>query len=179
MSRFTHKSSLAFILAIAVTVSAAGQLSSKEIDHLVEDAMEKFTVAGVAVGIVKDGKIIHARGYGVKSVDTNDPVDAHTAFAIASNSKAFTTTALTMLVEEGKLSWADRVIDHIPEFKMYNDYVTQNFNIQDLVTHRSGLGLGAEMLGCHHRDTDSGGERLIGWPGQTPSAEAGQGRLKS
>ncbi len=146
MSRFTHKSSLAFILAIAVTVSAAGQLSSREIDHLVEDAMEKFTVAGVAVGIVKDGKIIHARGYGVKSVDTNHPVDEHTAFAIASNSKAFTTTALTMLVEEGKLSWADRVIDHIPEFKMYNDYVTQNFNIQDLVTHRSGLGLGAGDL---------------------------------
>jgi CubicO group peptidase (beta-lactamase class C family) len=146
MSRLTLKSFATFILAIAVTVNAAGQLSSKEIDHLVEDAMEKFTVAGVAVGIVKDGKIIHARGYGVKSVETNAPVDEHTAFAIASNSKAFTTTALALLVEEGKLSWTDRVIDHIPEFKMYNDYVTQNFNILDLVTHRSGLGLGAGDL---------------------------------
>jgi CubicO group peptidase (beta-lactamase class C family) len=146
MSRLTRKSSLAFILAIAVSVAAAGQLSSKEIDRLVEDAMERFTVAGVAVGVVKDGKIIHARGYGVKSVETNAPVDEHTAFAIASNSKAFTTTALAMLVEEGKLSWTDRVIDHIPEFKMYNDYVTQNFNIQDLITHRSGLGLGAGDL---------------------------------
>jgi len=146
MSRFTRKSLLAFILAITVTVTSAGQLSSREIDHLVEDAMEKFTVAGVAVGVVKDGKIIHARGYGVKSVDTNAPADEHTAFAIASNSKAFTTTALAMLVEEGKLSWTDRVTDHIPEFKMYNDYVTQNFNIQDLVSHRSGLGLGAGDL---------------------------------
>ncbi len=146
MSRLNRKSSLAFILAFAVTLTTAGQLSSKEIDHLVEDAMEKFTVAGVAVGVVKDGKIIHARGYGVKSVETHAPVDEHTAFAIASNSKAFTTTALAMLVEEGKLSWTDRVIDHIPEFKMYNDYVTQNFNIQDLVTHRSGLGLGAGDL---------------------------------
>jgi CubicO group peptidase (beta-lactamase class C family) len=146
MSRFIYKSLVAVMLVFIVSVSAAGQLSSKEIDHLVEDAMEKFTVAGVAVGIVKDGKIIHARGYGVKSVETNAPVDEHTAFAIASNSKAFTTTALSLLVEEGKLLWTDRVIDHIPEFKMYNDYVTQNFNIQDLVTHRSGLGLGAGDL---------------------------------
>ena len=119
---------------------------SREVDQLVEDAMEKFTVAGVAVGIVKDGRIIHAKGYGVKSVETGEKVDAYTAFAIASNSKAFTTAALAILVDEGKLCWQDRVIDHIPEFKMYNDYVTRNFNIQDLLTHRSGLGLGAGDL---------------------------------
>lgn len=131
-----------FILVIPVL----GQLSSREIDQLVEDAMEKFTVAGVAVGVVKDGKIIHAKGYGLKSVETGEKVDEHTSFAIASNSKAFTAAALAILVEEGLLSWKDRVIDHIPEFKMYNDYVTQNFNIQDLLTHRSGLGLGAGDL---------------------------------
>lgn len=123
-----------------------GQLTSREIDILVEDAMEKFTVAGVAVGVVKDGQIIHAKGYGVKSVDSGEKVDEHTSFAIASNSKAFTSAALAILVEEGLISWQDRVIDHIPEFKMYNDYVTQNFNIQDLLTHRSGLGLGAGDL---------------------------------
>lgn len=125
---------------------AWGQLSSAEIDRLVEDAMEKFAVAGVAVGVVKDGEIIHAKGYGVKSVDNGLPVDEHTSFAIASNSKAFTSAALAILVEEGLLNWQDRVVDHIPEFKMYNDYVTQNFNIQDLLTHRSGLGLGAGDL---------------------------------
>ena len=130
--------------AVALPVNA--QLSSEEIDHLVEDAMEKFTVAGVAVGVVKDGKVVHARGYGVRSVKTGEKVDQHTSFAIASNSKAFTATALAILVEEGKLSWQDRVVDHIPEFRMYNDYVTQNFNIQDLLTHRSGLGLGAGDL---------------------------------
>jgi CubicO group peptidase (beta-lactamase class C family) len=66
--------------------------------------------------------------------------------AIASNSKAFTTAALSMLVDEGKLKWDDKVIDHVPEFKMYNDYVTANFTIIDLLTHRSGLGLGAGDL---------------------------------
>lgn len=121
---------------------AFSQVSSQEIDAIVQNAIENFTVAGVAVAVVKDGKIIHQKGYGLKSIDSKVKVNEHTNFGIASNSKAFTTTALAMLVEEGKLSWTDRVIDHIPEFKMYNDYVTQNFNIQDLLTHRSGLGLG-------------------------------------
>jgi CubicO group peptidase (beta-lactamase class C family) len=136
-----------FLVAIHLSgVSVCGQPTSAEVDQLVEEAMEKFHVAGVAVGIVKDGRIIHARGYGVKSVETNEPVDEYTSFAIASNSKAFTTTALAILVEEGKIHWTDRVVDHIPEFRMYNEYVTQNFNIQDLLTHRSGLGLGAGDL---------------------------------
>lgn len=122
------------------------QISSGEIDQLVEEAIDKFNVAGVAVGIVKDGEIIHSKGYGVKSINTKDKVNKHTNFAIASNTKAFTTAALSILIDEGKLSWQDKVKDHIPEFKMYNPYVTDNFNIQDLLTHRSGLGLGAGDL---------------------------------
>ncbi|MFH6604318.1 serine hydrolase [Maribacter algicola] len=118
------------------------QVSSKQIDAIVQKAMDEFTVAGVAVAVVKDGKIVHQKGYGVKSIETGEKVDEHTNFGIASNSKAFTTTALAILVEEEKLRWTDKVIDHIPEFTMYNDYVRQNFNIQDLLTHRSGLGLG-------------------------------------
>jgi len=140
------KSFLSLLFTFIIVIHSTGQITSAGVDQLVEDAMEKFVVAGVAVGIVKDGEIIHARGYGVKSVETREPVNKHTSFAIASNSKAFTTCALALLVEEGKISWQDRVIDHIPEFKMYNDYVTQNFNIQDLLTHRSGLGLGAGDL---------------------------------
>ena len=131
--------SLALIIGMGTSFA---QLTNKEIDKLVNDTMDKFEVAGVAIGIVKDGKIIYTKGYGVKSIETKKKVDEHTQFAIASNSKAFTTTALALLVEEGKLSWQDKVVDHIPEFKMYNAYVTNNFNIQDLLTHRSGLGLG-------------------------------------
>jgi len=146
MKTINLKTLFSLLLVLSLLVQVSGQLSPGEIDILVEDAMEKFTVAGVAVGIVKDGEIIHAKGYGLKSVDSGEKVDEHSSFAIASNSKAFTSAALAILVEEGKLSWQDRVIDHIPEFKMYNDYVTQNFNIQDLLTHRSGLGLGAGDL---------------------------------
>ncbi len=127
-------------------VSGYGQITSSEVDKLVKDAMDKFDVAGVAVGIVKDGIIIHKKGYGVKSIDKNGKVNEHTQFAIASNTKAFTTAALSILIDEGKLTWQDKVVDHIPEFKMYNAYVTSNFNIQDLLTHRSGLGLGAGDL---------------------------------
>ncbi len=130
------------------------QISSSEIDEIIENAMETFNVTGVAVGIVKDGEIIFTKGYGVKSIETNAAVNEHTGFAIASNTKAFTTTALAILEEEGKLSWHDKVVDIIPEFKMYDPYVTANFNIQDLLTHRSGLGLGAGDLMIFPDSTD-------------------------
>ncbi len=128
------------LLFIACNINA--QYTDQQIDSLVNHALEKFEVVGTAIAIVKDGRIVHNKGYGVKSVQNGDKVDEHTNFAIASNSKAFTTMALAMLVEEGKIDWKDKVIEHIPEFKMYNAYVTENFTIRDLLTHRSGLGLG-------------------------------------
>lgn len=135
---------LLYIVLLSTNVFA--QLSSKQIDSLVQNAMVKFNVAGVAVAIVKDGKVVHEKGYGVKSVTTKLPVDEHTNFQIASNSKAFTTAALSILIDEGKLNWKDKVRTYLPEFKMYNDYVTENFLIEDLLCHRSGLGLGAGDL---------------------------------
>jgi CubicO group peptidase (beta-lactamase class C family) len=134
------------VMILTFHVKASCQLTSAEIDLLADRALKAFNVAGAAVGVVKDGKVVHTRGYGVRSVEIGEPVDEETLFAIASNSKAFTTAALAILVDEGKLSWEDRVIDHIPEFSMYNDYVTRHFNITDLLTHRSGLGLGAGDL---------------------------------
>ena len=137
--RIVFAITLFFILKITTAFS---QVTSQEIDKIVLQAMDDFSVAGVAVAVVKDGEIIHQKGYGIKSINTNEKVSKNTNFGIASNSKAFTTTALSILVEEGKISWTDKVIKYIPEFKMYNDYVTQNFIIEDLLTHRSGLGLG-------------------------------------
>ncbi len=134
-----------FLICLAPSLTFA-QLSSQQIDSLVAVALVKFKVAGAAVAVVKDGKVIHSKGYGFADIDSKKAVNENTNFQIASNTKAFTTTALAILEEEGKLKWTDKVIDHIPEFKMYNDYVTQNFNIQDLLTHRSGLALGAGDL---------------------------------
>ncbi|WP_350628834.1 serine hydrolase domain-containing protein, partial [Pseudoalteromonas sp. CAL260-MNA-CIBAN-0059] len=80
--------------------------------------------------------------FGVTNLDTNKKVNKDTLFGIASNTKAFTTAALAKLVDEGKLSWDDRVIDHLPEFRLYDSYVTREMRIRDLLSHRSGLGLG-------------------------------------
>lgn len=142
MKSMMTKLCTAFLFTLLITPVAYSQYSSKQIDSIMAHAMKTFRVAGAAVAIVKDGKVIHSKGYGVTSITTKKPVNEHTNFGIASNSKAFTTTALAILVEDGKLSWKDKVRDHIPEFKMYDPYVTENFNIQDLLTHRSGLALG-------------------------------------
>lgn len=146
MKKITRLSAFVLTFGLLATRLTYAQLSSKEVDLLAQKAMEKFNVAGIAVAIVKDGRIIHEKGYGVKSITTKQPVDAHTNFQIASNSKAFTTAALSILIDEGKIAWKDRVKTYIPEFKMYNDYVTENFLIEDLLCHRSGLGLGVGDL---------------------------------
>ena len=126
--------------------SGAQALTSEEIDVLVANTMKTFDVPGIAVAVVKDDALIHSKGYGVRSMKTGQKVDSNTLFGIASNSKAFTAAALGMLVDEKKLDWNDRVIDYIPEFRLYDPYVTNEFTIADLLTHRSGMGLGAGDL---------------------------------
>ncbi|MGV1018802.1 serine hydrolase [Empedobacter falsenii] len=138
------------ILLSTITLAsftAFGQnISNQTIDQVTENAMKTFDVPGMSVAVIKDGTIVHSKGYGVKSLKTGEKVKSNTNFGIASNSKAFTAAALAILVDEGKIKWDDKVITHIPEFKMYNDYVTKEFTIRDLLTHRSGLGLGAGDL---------------------------------
>jgi CubicO group peptidase (beta-lactamase class C family) len=147
------KFNISLLLLLAFSIHSFAQISEEEVDNVVNRALTAFNVPGIAVAIVKDGKAILSKGYGIKSIQTNEKVDANTLFGIASNSKAFTTAALAMLVDEGKLKWDDKVISYLPNFKMYNDYVTNEFTIRDLLTHRSGLGLGA-------------GDLMI-WPGKS------------
>ncbi len=138
---------LSILLCIVLaTTNYAQIITEKEIDNLVERTLKTFDVPGIAVAVVKDGKIIHAKGYGVRSLNTKEKMTETTLFGVASNSKAFTAAALGMLQDEGKLKYDDKVTDYIPEFKMYNPYVTEEFTIRDLLTHRSGLGLGAGDL---------------------------------
>ncbi len=137
---------LTIILSGSILFSTAQPLSSKSIDSLVERSMKAFNVPGIAVAIIKDGKVIHSKGYGVRSLNTQQKTDENTLFGIASNSKGFTAATLGILVDEGKIKWDDKVRDYIPEFKLYNPYVTEEFTIRDLLTHRSGMGLGAGDL---------------------------------
>jgi CubicO group peptidase (beta-lactamase class C family) len=125
---------------------ATAQPVPKDFDAYVEKVLKTFNVPGAAVAIVKDGKVVLVKGYGVKTIGTNDRVDSKTNFSIASNTKAFVGTSLGILVEEGKIKWNDRVVDHLPWFQLSDPYVTKEMRVIDLLVHRSGLSLGAGDL---------------------------------
>lgn len=111
-----------------------------DLDSYVANSMKTFDVPGMAVAIVKDRKIVVAKGYGVRKLGDPTPVDEHTMFGIASMTKAFTTAALATLVDAGKLSWDDPVYQRLPGFVMFDPYVSHEVTVRDLLTHSSGLG---------------------------------------
>jgi CubicO group peptidase (beta-lactamase class C family) len=133
---------LSAILWCLVTTSSSAQSSVAfaELDAYIETARSEWQVPGLAVAIVKGGEVVFIKGYGVREVGKGELVDDRTLFAIASNTKAFTSAALAILVDEGKLQWGDLVIDHLPYFGLYSPYVTQDMRVRDLLCHRSGLG---------------------------------------
>jgi len=122
--------------------AAASAAPPADTDAYVARALETFGVPGLSLAIVENGKVAMAKGYGVRQVDTAKPVDAHSAFPIGSETKAITSAALAILVDRKKLKWSDLVKDRLPGFQMYDPYVTAHMTVRDLLTHRSGLGLG-------------------------------------
>jgi CubicO group peptidase (beta-lactamase class C family) len=112
----------------------------------VNGVMADFEVPGLTIAVVKDGQVVMARGFGVRQLGHPTPVDEHTLFGIASNTKAFTATAIAMLVEAGKLKWDEPVITYLPWFRLSDPWVTAHLTVRDLLVHRSGLGLGAGDL---------------------------------
>ncbi|MGZ8339530.1 MAG: serine hydrolase [Telluria sp.] len=143
---FSATSAFAQAPAAPAPAPAVAQASAYDLAADVNRALATFDVPGIAIAIVKDGKVIAAQGFGVRKLGEPAPVDGKTIFEIASNSKAFTAAALAMLVDEGKLAWDDPVIKHLPDFRMYDSYVTAEMTVRDLLVHRSGLGLGAGDL---------------------------------
>jgi CubicO group peptidase (beta-lactamase class C family) len=138
-----------FAFCLILLASAQGLAQTEpppDLDDYVARALKEFEVPGLAVAIVKDGKVEFVKGYGVRKLGEPAPVDEQTLFGIASNTKAFTAAALAILVDEGKISWDDPVIKHLPGFQMYDPFVTREMTVRDLLTHRSGLGLGAGDL---------------------------------
>lgn len=149
MSHIPQLAARALLLALALLMSASPLMaapSKRSIERSIERTMKEFQVPGMAVSVVHGGQVFYSAGHGIREMGTNDPVDEQTLFQIASVSKAFTAAALAVLADDGKLDWEDKVIDHLPEFRMYDPWVTREFTIRDLLTHRSGLPLGAGDL---------------------------------
>jgi CubicO group peptidase (beta-lactamase class C family) len=109
------------------------------LDSYVQQALKDWQVPGLAVGIVKDGQVVLLKGYGVKELGVNDPVDPNTLFMVGSNTKLFTATSLAMLDAEKKLSLDDRVTKWLPDFKLSNAAAGQQAIITDLLCHRIGF----------------------------------------
>jgi CubicO group peptidase (beta-lactamase class C family) len=139
-STFGRLKGLILFLLIGLTSSLWAQPDLAQIDKYIEKARKDWDVPGLAVAIVIDGEIVHAKGYGVLEQGKKEKVDEHSLFAIASNTKAFIATSLSMLVEEGKLKWDDPVIKYLPYFSLYDSYTSQNTTVRDLLCHRVGLG---------------------------------------
>ena len=139
----------AVFCATSIATRALAQASAApppNFDAYVQQVLSTFAVPGAAVAIVKDGRVVLARGYGVRSLARREPVDSLTRFGIASNTKAFTASALMILAERGKLKLDEPVRTYLPDFAMYDSLATREMTVRDLLVHRSGLGLGAGDL---------------------------------
>jgi CubicO group peptidase (beta-lactamase class C family) len=131
-----------FAALLLILPAVADSAPPRQFDARVEALMREMEVPGAAIAIVENGSVTLARGYGVRTQGGSEKVGPDTLFQIGSTSKAFTAAALAILVDEGKLGWDDRVIDHLPGFQMYDPWVTREITVRDLLVHRSGLGLG-------------------------------------
>ena len=131
------------LLALALAASSAGAQQRapdwSAFDKYVAQATRDWRIPALAIAVVKDDSLVFAKGYGVLEVGTSRAANEHTRFAIGSTTKAMTSAALAMLVDEGKLRFDDRVSRYIPELQLSDPWVTRELTIRDLLTHRTGL----------------------------------------
>jgi CubicO group peptidase (beta-lactamase class C family) len=123
----------------AAPAARADDRLGKSLDDFVAEVMKEYQVPGLALAVVKDGKVLIAKGYGYRDLEKKVPVTASTLFAIGSISKSFTVTALGMLIDEKKLTWDSKVRDLMPSFRLHERLATDKVTVRDLVTHRTGL----------------------------------------
>src|SRR5215472_13594326 len=143
MKRRSDRLRVWVVCCLFVSVCAArAQTPPADLDDYVKHSMQTFEVPGMSIAIVKEGKVVLAKGYGVRELGDRAPVDENTLFGIGSNTKAFTSAPIATLVDQGKLGWDDPVYERLKGFEMYDPYVSKEMRIRDLLCHRSGLGLG-------------------------------------
>jgi CubicO group peptidase (beta-lactamase class C family) len=133
-------------LVLCLCAAPAAAAPPADLEARVNALLDSFGAPGASVAIVEDGEVTFARGFGVTDLEDPVPVTADTNFAIGSVTKAFTAAGLAILVDDGKIGWDDPVIDHMPEFRMADAWITREMTVRDLLVHRSGLGLGAGDL---------------------------------
>lgn len=139
--KYTNKILLViFALSITPLFGQSQVKKNKELDEFIQQGMKDWNIPGLAVTVVQDGKTLMTKTYGVKDQNSGDRVDENTIFSMASTTKAVVAMALGILVDDGKLNWDDKVIDHLPYFKLTDPYVTQEATVKDLLTHNLGLG---------------------------------------
>ncbi len=132
--------SVCFLATLILVVSAIAQpINPPSVDAVVQEALKAWNVPGAAVAIIRGNEVLYVKGYGVKDLRTAQPITTDTIFAIGSTSKAFTTTAMAMLVDEGKMNWDDPVRKHIPWFRLSDPLANENVTMRDIVSHRTGL----------------------------------------
>lgn len=139
MYRFLLTLIYCFLISIGLLGQNQSGVDLQEIDKYYEKMVKDWDIPGASIGIVKDGKLIFSGNYGVKEINKVGKPDQNTLYAIASNSKAFTSALIGMLVQEGKLSWNDKVQKHLPYFEMYDSWVSEHITIRDILSHRVGL----------------------------------------
>lgn len=127
------------VLFFPLFASAQSEAQLKAFDQYVQKGVKDWDVPGLAIIVIKDNTVVFKKGYGVLELGKTAPVNTQSMFAIASTTKAITAACAAMLVDEGKLHWDDKVIDYLPDFQLYDPYVTREFTVRDLFLHDSGL----------------------------------------
>jgi CubicO group peptidase (beta-lactamase class C family) len=152
-----------FLLIIGVLLSIASveaQKKSKAVDSLalfdayVQQAVKDWEAPGLGIVVVKDNQVIFKKGYGVIKLGTNQLVNSQTLFNCASTTKAMTATCMGILVDQGKVKWDDPVIKYLPEFQLYDPWVTRELKVRDLFLHNSGVGNADFLWGDNHLTAD-------------------------
>lgn len=143
MKRISRYLLLILLALVPSAVAIAQTVRQNDIDAFekyAEAARQQWKVPGMSIAIVKDGKVLMSKGFGVRELGKNEPVTAETLFGAMSTTKAMTAVAMGILVDEGKVSWNDKVQKHLPDFRVGDPYVTSELKVRDLFTHNAGLG---------------------------------------